>query len=62
MIFVPLLSPQTMASKGKGEGEGEDEFFLEIRVHDPAKVGDGMGAYVSYKVWVTKPLICLLNH
>ena len=50
MIFVPLLFPQTMASKGKGEGEGEDEFFLEIRVHDPAKVGDGMGAYVSYKV------------
>ena len=39
-----------MASKGKGDGEGEDEFFLEIRVHDPAKVGDGMGAYVSYKV------------
>ena len=30
--------------------DGEDEFFLEIRIHDPAKVGDGMNAYVSYKV------------
>ena len=33
------------------EGESEDEFFLEIRVHDPAKVGEGMGAFVSYKVY-----------
>jgi len=48
---APIAAPiDTMASKGKGDGEGEDEFFLEIRVHDPAKVGDGMGAYVSYKV------------
>ena len=33
-----------------GKVDGEDEFFLEIRIHDPAKVGDGMNAYVSYKV------------
>jgi len=45
-IASPVESP---ASKGSN-GDGEDEFFLEIRVHDPAKVGDGMGAYVSYKV------------
>jgi len=41
--------PQPM-SKEEEEAERGDEFFLEIRVHDPAKVGDGMGAFVSYKV------------
>lgn len=45
LITAPVETPAS-----KGSGEGEDEFFLEIRVHDPAKVGDGMGAYVSYKV------------
>ncbi|XP_019626956.1 PREDICTED: sorting nexin-2-like isoform X1 [Branchiostoma belcheri] len=32
------------------EEESGDQFTLDIKVHDPGKVGDGMGAYMSYKV------------
>ncbi|XP_078589460.1 sorting nexin-2-like isoform X4 [Branchiostoma floridae x Branchiostoma japonicum] len=32
------------------EEESGDQFALDIKVHDPGKIGDGMGAYMSYKV------------
>ena len=35
------------------EEENEDQFNIEITVSDPRKVGDGMNAYMTYKV-VTK--------
>jgi len=50
-IAAPVAAPVTAPVEAlNGKVDGEDEFFLEIRIHDPAKVGDGMNAYVSYKV------------
>lgn len=33
----------------KFEDEGDDQ-FIEIKVTDPQKIGDGMSAYIAYKV------------
>lgn len=30
------------------------DFFIEITVSEPQKVGEGYGSYLAYK-WVTKP-------
>ncbi|CAB3993838.1 Sorting nexin-2 [Paramuricea clavata] len=38
------------------ELEETDEFDLEIKVSNPEKVGDGMGAYMQYKVTTTTSL------
>ncbi len=32
------------------EEEGGDQFNIEIVVTDPKKMGDGMNAYMAYKV------------
>jgi len=32
------------------EEEGGDQFSLEISITEPKKVGDGMNAYMAYKV------------
>jgi sorting nexin-1/2 len=38
------------------EDEEEADKFLEITLSDPAKVGDGMGSYMVYKI-LTKVII-----
>ena len=38
------------------EQEGGDEFEINITITDPQKIGDGMGAYMAYKV-ITKTTI-----
>jgi len=47
---VEQFTPAPKPASTEITANDRDEFFLEIRVHDPAKVGDGMGAFVSYKV------------
>ena len=32
------------------EEEEKDEFTIDIKISDPQKMGDGMGAYMVYKV------------
>merc|ERR1719450_1199426 len=51
---TPATIPQqTLTSfheeEAKREMEGGDE-FIEIKVTDPHKVGDGMSSYIAYKV------------
>ncbi|XP_054721066.1 sorting nexin-2-like isoform X2 [Uloborus diversus] len=41
--------PQARSSK-KNEEQEENDTVLDISVSDPQKIGDGMGAYVVYKV------------
>ena len=48
-----------MEEEEEEEEEG-DTFELEIIVKDPEKVGDGMGAYISYNV-ITKTTIAILQ-
>ncbi|XP_036363723.1 sorting nexin-2 isoform X3 [Octopus sinensis] len=43
------MSSSTM-KQDKNEIEEEDPFTLEIKVCEPNRVGDGMGAYIVYKV------------
>ena len=35
------------------QSEGEDQYTITIKVTEPSKVGDGMGAYMTYRV-ITK--------
>jgi sorting nexin-1/2 len=34
----------------KSEPESEPEHFIEVKVGEPKKIGDGMGSYVTYRV------------
>ncbi|KAK3098120.1 hypothetical protein FSP39_016301 [Pinctada imbricata] len=47
--------PQTKRKDTSGS-EGEDQYTISIKVTEPSKVGDGMGAYMTYKV-ITKTTI-----
>lgn len=48
---VPVAAPRaTVMSTPDEEKEGADDLFMEISVSNPSKVGDGMGAYMVYKV------------
>ncbi|VDI17930.1 sorting nexin-2-like isoform X1 [Mytilus galloprovincialis] len=40
----------TASKPSKEEEEEEDEFTIDIKVSDPQKMGDGMGAYMVYRV------------
>ncbi|XP_047000278.1 sorting nexin-2 [Schistocerca americana] len=57
----PVERPSVLKSNSLEEVEKEnDDQFLEVSVTDPQKVGDGMGAYVAYKV-VTRTNIRLFK-
>lgn len=57
----PIERPSVLKSNSLEEVEKEnDDQFLEVSVTDPQKVGDGMGAYVAYKV-VTRTNIRLFK-
>ncbi|XP_032088766.1 sorting nexin-1-like [Thamnophis elegans] len=42
--------PQSKTEEELEEEEQEDQFELSVGVSDPEKIGDGMNAYVAYKV------------
>ncbi|GFQ81676.1 sorting nexin-1 [Trichonephila clavata] len=42
--------PKPQARKNIKNAEEQEDVFLDIAVSDPQKIGDGMGAYVVYKV------------
>nr|XP_040019487.1 sorting nexin-1a isoform X1 [Gasterosteus aculeatus aculeatus]XP_040019488.1 sorting nexin-1a isoform X1 [Gasterosteus aculeatus aculeatus] len=44
-----------------GEEEQEDEFEISISVKDPEKIGDGMNAYMAYKVTTQTQLAMFRN-
>ncbi|XP_049831679.1 sorting nexin-2 [Schistocerca gregaria] len=56
----PVERPSVLKSNSLEEVEKENDQFLEVSVTDPQKVGDGMGAYVAYKV-VTRTNIRLFK-
>ncbi|XP_055941459.1 sorting nexin-2-like isoform X2 [Argiope bruennichi] len=43
-------APQPQPRKTANKSSEEEDTFLNISVSDPQKIGDGMGAYVVYKV------------
>ncbi|XP_076068618.1 sorting nexin 1 isoform X5 [Oratosquilla oratoria] len=45
----PTLTTRTQSTTEQNDNEKKDE-FIEITVTDPQKIGDGMGAYMAYKV------------
>lgn len=58
---VVQTSVQLKPNKNKiQDGEEEEEPFIEITITDPQKIGDGMGAYMAYKV-ITKTNIAFFK-
>lgn len=49
-LFSPDVSTLKQQGKEKDKGGADGEEFLEISVREPQKVGEGMGAFVSYRV------------
>jgi sorting nexin-1/2 len=47
---LPKTSVHKEKVKDIEDDESYDEFTLNISISDPIKVGDGMGAYMTYKV------------
>nr|XP_057930796.1 sorting nexin-1a [Doryrhamphus excisus] len=49
-IAASVAKPQAAAIEELEEEENEDKFDIAISVTDPEKIGDGMNAYMAYKV------------
>ncbi|XP_015918072.1 sorting nexin-2 isoform X2 [Parasteatoda tepidariorum] len=47
---MKISEPPQPQTKKSAEEQEENDQFLEIGISDPQKIGDGMGAYVVYKV------------
>ena len=46
----PTLATAEEEEEEEDEDEAADSFELQVTVSNPEKVGDGMGAYLAYKV------------
>uniref|UniRef100_H3B821 Sorting nexin 1 n=1 Tax=Latimeria chalumnae TaxID=7897 RepID=H3B821_LATCH len=49
-VDEPSSNPQSKTCEELEEEEEEDQFNLNVTVTDPEKIGDGMNAYMVYKV------------
>ncbi|XP_063050867.1 sorting nexin-2 isoform X2 [Engraulis encrasicolus] len=63
VMITPRLEPSMFDRSPDEEEEEEngDTFDINISVSDPEKVGDGMNAYMAYKV-TTKTSLRIFNH